>query len=306
MTLLWLSSRQRIIQISIHTQPRYNRTANGPTDEEGPPHKEDASSSERDGSFNFLGLPSELRDAIYDYALSSPDSYCRAESVQNKYIMRRRGRPVSSTTATPSLFAVSRQISHEAFNWLYRSTTFLVNLDKDFNIMDTCSSKNCVPPENHCAMPLGWDVTRIVNLELHVDLETLLTTENAEYAGLGLDFSSLARMAALSRLRVVVLGWLDKSLQKALNEGFSFEGILATRLSEVGEKKLAALLVELLEKVPNCADRKVDVVFGHTDEASLKIPELLNDKQGVVQSEGRVVNKLSYFTIAAAWTGFRC
>lgn len=165
----------------------------------------------RHGSFNFLGLPRELRDEVYSYALGANgdidlpmyDSIKTQAHHHFRSGVRISRRCISKRPLPNSaVLSANSQLNRESLDTVYRENTFFVTVDPDSPIFNSRGSKKDYDPA--FAIPFGWDLSRITKLCLRIGLGR---EETADDTFSSFQWPGLLNMKNLKQMRLIITTW---------------------------------------------------------------------------------------------------
>jgi hypothetical protein len=170
-----------------------------------------SSSEEEDPEpFNFAALPRELRDNIYSYlvGLNATLDSTEYQFGTSQYRYQKRGLEQRDVSPEPyisraqKLPTVNHMMHDEALDTLYRDNSFTVVVDSSFPVLAV--HERFTMHGTEVALPYGWDLSRVQNLTLRIDMGDERSIDGAKLA---FDFGGSARMKSLKKFRLMVTIW---------------------------------------------------------------------------------------------------
>jgi hypothetical protein len=226
--------------------------------------------------FPFLDLPRDIRDEIYLQALAIPPKTSKLmyNNVRTQAYQAKIQSVSGNTTPTVCLLLASSIVYKEFIDALYRHSAFFLSIDAHartirnksrvantdlpmpiFRIGEAYSdTKDHVTQrvEAESAVPFGWDLTRVRNMYLRINVGR---PRDQAKAFTKFNFSGLADMRALVRLTILVAclppmySETDLSMD-CLNTSTSKSGV-----AEEEVNKLRAMLKRLRNAVPKSVQK---------------------------------------------------
>ncbi|KAF2181110.1 hypothetical protein K469DRAFT_590541, partial [Zopfia rhizophila CBS 207.26] len=109
-----------------------------------------------------------------------------------------------------AILDVNHQLHEEAQDTLYSENTFFVTVDASNPIFSSRASKEKY--DRRCAIPFGWDVSKIVNLYLRIDLGPEAQSKRTFTA---INWCVFSKMRKFRRLHVLVTTYNDGETLKS-------------------------------------------------------------------------------------------